>query len=236
VHKPLLFTLLIASASAHAEWNFEITPYLWGIDTELNTNIDDVSGELEFNDLIDKLDFAAQVRFEASTDNWGILVDATNLQLSDQQVIDTTQVDTDTELWLGEVAGLWAIGNEETTRIEILLGARVISLDLDLELQAIAPAPPSLSEHNVSETLVDGMIGLRHQQLLGERWSVVGRGDVATGDTKLTWNVSLLIGYRLGPGAIRFGYRYMHIDFDNDGPLDTEMTIQGPELGYSFRF
>jgi hypothetical protein len=80
------------------------------------------------------------------------------------------------------------------------------------------------------------MVGLRHIQALGERWLVSARGDVATGDTSITWNAALNLGYRLGPGVIVLGYRYMNIEFKSMDLLEPDMIVQGPQLGYSFRF
>ena len=160
----------------------------------------------------------------------------TNLQVSDRSTQDFIQLDTDTEVSLVEVAGLWAIGNEETTRIEIIFGVRVLDVELELELETIARAPPAVSSHSLSETLIDGMVGLRHIQRFGERWLLSARGDVAAGDTNLTWNASLNIGYKLGPGVIVLGYRYMNVDFKGMDLLEPDLIVQGPQLGYSFQF
>jgi len=230
---PLLLAVFSASA---AEWNFSLTPYIWGIDTELNTKVDQISVETEFQDLVENLDFAAQLHFEALHGNWGLMADVTNLQVSDRTTYDIAQIDTDTEVWLGEIAGLWAIGNEETTRIDLIFGMRVLSLDMKLELQALPPAPALVSQHSISETMIDGLVGLRHYQKLGKNWSLIGRGDVATGDTNLTWNASLVVGRKLGPGVIQLSYRYMNIQFNKSDRLEPELIIQGPELGYSFQF
>ena len=75
-----------AIRSCRAEdWRWSVTPYLWAIGSELSTSVD-VPGDaaLRFSDLIDKLDFAAQVHLEAHRGRHGLLLDVTNLQLSDR--------------------------------------------------------------------------------------------------------------------------------------------------------
>ena len=77
----MLGTLLCwQTASAGQEWQWGITPYLWGSSIELDATVNDaaVGGKVEFNDLIDKLDAALQVHIEGhSSGPWGVFGDFT---------------------------------------------------------------------------------------------------------------------------------------------------------------
>ena len=235
--------ILVGSASSYAEaWQWKVTPYVWGVSPELNLGVvippdDNQAGtEAAFSDLLDKLDFAGQVHIEAQKDDFGFLLDLTNLQLSDRTTQGLLEVDTDSSTSLIEGAMLFRI-SEGTSRTDLLFGFRTLMLDVDIEIEGLGPQG-NVIEKSTDTTLTDVMAGARFNTPLSERWNFSVRGDVATGDTDFSWNVSAVFGYRFpSAGTVLFGYRYLDVDFDNEGRFtDPELIIQGPQIGYSFHF
>lgn len=236
---------LVASAqsrSSEKTWEWTVTPYAWAISTELDTSAslpgDGNSGavRLDFSNLLDKLDFAAQLHFEGQRDQLGFLLDVTNLQLSDRTEQGQFQVDTDSNTTLIEAAViLGAIHGGTGT--QLLVGLRSIMLDVELEIERTGQAS-TVREAAADVTLTDAMIGIRHQRALSEKWRVAIRGDVATGDTDFSWNASAIVGRNFGErGTLLVGYRYMNVEMKTEKDLlEPELTIDGPLIGYMFRF
>jgi len=218
------------------DWEWSVTPYGWAINVDLDTGVDQPSGStVDFSDLVDNLDFAGQLHLEGRKNRFGFLVDFTNLQLSDRTSQGQFELDTDTTVSLLEAAAIFSLA-DGTPRTEVLLGVRSLKLDLKVKLESSGPLGFT---QRVSEdvTLTDIMAGIRYVAPLSDKWTVVVRGDVATGDTDFTWNASAIVGYQIGKSStLQFGYRYLNIEFDEQGPLDPEMTISGPEVGITFNF
>ena len=72
-----------APAPGADEWKFQIVPYLWFADIEGTQRIGavEVPIDLGFDDVIDNLEFAFMMAFEAHKDRWGFLVDFEYLDL-----------------------------------------------------------------------------------------------------------------------------------------------------------
>jgi hypothetical protein len=66
---------------------------------------------------------------------------------------------------------------------------------------------------------------------------------VGAGDSELTWNTVATFGVRLGKTdkyGVRFGWRHMEIEFEDDTGLgvnvETDLTLSGPAAAFSIRF
>lgn len=225
-------------APAQAEdWRWSVTPYLWAIGTELKTSVEiPEGGEQRFSDLIDRLDFAAQVHLEGQRGRHGFMLDVTNLQLSDRINQGPFEIDTDSSTTLVEGAALIGL-TEGDALTQLMVGFRLLDVDFDLEIEGAGPAGFS-REASMDRTLTDFLVGIRHHRPLSERWQLMLRGDVASGDTKFSWNLSALLGRAFGEhGQLVFGYRYMDVEFgDQQDLLNPQLAINGPAIGYSFRF
>ncbi len=239
-----------APAATADEWHWSITPYLWftglGMDVEVN---DDpvITADAGFDDLMDKIDLAAQVHFEGQTGQVGFFVDLEYFGLSDDNDYSgpggaTISTEGELEQWIIEAGGLWNPSGQ-VTGFALLGGARIITVDQDVELEVGAPISSS-GETGLSNTLVDVMLGGRYQHRFENSWSLGFRGDVSAGDTDFTWNAVGNVGYSFGSEdqfTVLAGYRHMVIDFDDEeGPsgstIDAELTMTGPFVAFRFGF
>lgn len=234
-----------------ADWEWTLTPYLWGPDTSLDVAVNDdevLGGDLSFTDLLDKLDVALQVHFEGRRDRLGFLLDATYLDTSDSTTTpprnllpDGARVSTDAKSVLLEAGGFYRLTGDAGTGLDLLLGVRVIDLDLDVDITVPPPLDVSTSG-STSETLTDAFIGLRYLGSLGEHWLFTVRGDVGTGDTEQALNASGYVGYRFGESGrftVLAGYRHLKLELEDDSDVaevSTELTMTGPALGLAFQF
>ena len=70
---------------------------------------------------------------------------------------------------------------------------------------------------------------------LSDRWGLTLRGDGSTGGTDGTWNASAVAQYQTQHGAWLLGYRYMSMKLATDDN-DIKITMNGPMVGYGFKF
>ena len=90
------------------------------------------------------------------------------------------------------------------------------------------------------EDVTDVFIGARYLHQFSDRWGASIRGDYSFGDSEGTLNLLASVGFRVaGPFALQLGYRYASIEFEEDleqATVTTEITLDGPYLGFVFRF
>jgi len=235
-------TSLSAASAWSEDWEWSLTPYVWGIGSEFDTEVEGDSGggspssETQVSDLIDKFDFGFQVHLEGRKDRYGFMVDYTNLQLSDRATRRNLEIDTDSETNVIEAAGIYALFEGEG-RTELMVGFRALKVDVELEIDGLGPvgARRVISE---DESLVDAMLGVRYIRALSDKWSLALRGDIASGDTEFSWNVSASVGRRFGErSSLILGYRYLNVELDDTGELgNPELTLYGPQIGYMLHF
>jgi len=214
----LLLAILVAvgvAASADAqgqsdEWQFQIAPlYLWAVNIDGTMTVRDRFEQdfgVDFSDAFDNLETAFTVHFEASKGRWGLLADASYLNLAGSQDIDTP-------------GGTADVGVENL----ILEGAAGYSF------ADIAP------EIRVTDSWTDLFAGVMWRPKLGERWTFSGRFDIGAGGSDLVWNAHAIIDYRLAKwAAILGGYRHLDYDYKSDAGIKYDMSMSGPVAAFRF--
>ena len=124
----------------------------------------------------------------------------------------------------------------EKTRLALIGGVRYLNLDADLKLSAAGPVetPPPAKLSN-SDTLWDGIVGVKGGFMLTEHWYIPYYADIGAGDSQITWQLYTGIGYRFERVDVVLGYRYLEYDQDDDKFLQ-DLSFYGPLLGVGFRF
>jgi len=251
IHKPsslfalglaLSILILPAGNAAADDWKWMFGSYVWGSGTTVDIYANDEEiGEsaLDFDDLIDKIDFSMQLHAEGRKDSFGLLFDLTYLDTGDKvDLPEELALKTDVKTTMLELGGFYRPSAAEFG-LDVLFGARVVDLEVDLELSA--PGFPTESG-STSETITDGFLGLRYSTALSERWFMALRGDAGTGDTDFSYNLAANFGYKLGKTqrhSFVFGYRHFVMEFKDtiDGvDMEVDMTMSGPQIGLMFGF
>ena len=255
--KPIAAVLLagctsIASSPTLAnDWEWSLVPYVWAsaIGADVYVNDDPVvGGDISFDDILDKTDFAAQMHFEGRRGKGGFFADATYLNLGSSQTTGArpplpggTQINSDIRTTLLELGGFYRPSGG-SHGLDIIFGARIIDMDLTLDFALPSPLTGT-RQVNASDTLTDGFAGLRYVTPFAERWMFTARGDIGAGDSDLAWNASMYLGYAVGKkrqNLLVAGYRYLSLEFkgtsDGGQNIETDMTMSGPAVGFAFRF
>lgn len=223
----LVLVLASFSTSSYAQWNYQITPYLWASSIEGISSVAgrDVGFQADFTDIVTFVDAGIAARFEAKSDNWGYFLDGFFIKLSadtDRQV-GALKVTNDQSIIEGGVS--YAL----TDQFEILVGGRYEKIDQTLTFAVL----PRL---NGGDSWLDGFIGAAWQPIKSDKWTVRLRGDIGTGDSDSVWQFAAVGGYHFNKAwSIYANYRYLSTDFESDKfKWDVDQSGLGLGLGISW--
>jgi hypothetical protein len=229
----LVGTASVADAqSGSDEWQFSISPlYLWAVNIDGTMTVRDRFEQdfgVDFSDAFDNLETAFTVHFEASKGRWGLLADASYLNLAGSQDIDTPGGTADVGVENLILEG--AAGYSFAENWWVIAGARYFKLDTDIGFQ-LDMAP----EIRVTDSWADVFAGVMWRPKLGERWTFSGRFDIGAGGSDLVWNAHAIIDYRLAKwAAILGGYRHLDYDYKSDAGIKYDMSMSGPVAAFRF--
>jgi hypothetical protein len=231
---------LLASLAANAQegapsraWQFTVTPYLWAAGLDGDTAASGVGSEIDtgysfFS--LDNLDWTLGTAFEAHKGRWKLLVDALYVEFSDE-FDPPVFADTEAEVSGGFVETSAALPTVSVPGMEVVFGMRYVTLSSNVQLS------PSLIG-DASKGWLDPLVGVRYERAFNERWSMNLRGDIGGFgvSSDLAANVAATVGMRITQATtLRFGYRVLHMDFDDDGFV-FDAIVQGYTIGVSWDF
>ncbi|CDH45431.1 conserved exported hypothetical protein [Candidatus Contendobacter odensis Run_B_J11] len=240
------------------DWRFGATLYGWfpGIDGTVtfkngaggrSGGSEDLS--VDADQLIDALNFVFMGSFEARKGPWGVFTDFIYLDLSGDKTQNLASLvpggsglnlnaglNLKATVWT--LAGQYNLVENPSGSANILLGFRYLAMDASLDLRLDGPLPPELPSAHLSRkpAVWDGIVGLKGEFKPGGNWIMPYYADVGAGDSKLTWQALLGVGYQYGWGDVILAYRYLKYDFDNNNNTDMDIAFSGPALGVTFRF
>ena len=246
----VLAAVVLTGTASAADWKWEVTPYIWMNDATSDVSVHDdpvTNSTVPFKDLLDHLEFVAEVHAEGRTGKHGVLADLMYVALhEDGAHFDLPKPDgaealaeADYDMTIFEAAGLFNPSGDGE-RFTLIYGLRYLdqSLDLDVEFD-IAPGIATDRQYDGGGSFLDGMVGARWAGHFAPRWSWSIRADVSTGGTKLTWAGTAGAGYSFDEAArytLLAGYRYLDIDLDSDETVETDSTYKGFITGFRFSF
>ncbi|MBF6022955.1 hypothetical protein [Lysobacter niastensis] len=240
--RPFAIGLLALAASIpatlHAEegWDWMVAPYLWApsIKADLNESQPPVENDQAFVDWIDKLEVALLGHVEGQGDRFGMFGDVIYLALGDSHHYPRVRTEGDLDSTIIELAAVLPLGEERFQGFDVFGGLRYFDVSASTEFDPVNDALPVVFRDH-DDSYYDFMLGARYTAKLSDRWGLTLRGDGSTGDSDGSWSASINASYRMGNGSWVFGYRYMEVELPmGDSSLD--LTLNGPQFGYAFRF
>jgi hypothetical protein len=231
-------TVQARESSGADSWNVDAALYLWGAGIGGKTVTDD-DIDVSFNDIIDNLQMAFMGTLNARKGKWSLLADIMYLDVGADKSTTaniigypvTVDVEIGLKSWILTGAGAYSIMQTDSTRLDLLGGARYLWMDADLDFQ-IGPIKESYSD---SGDGLDAIVGLRGKTDLSDKWYLNYHADIGAGNSKLTWQLLAGFNYRFKHVDGAFGYRYLKWDFDDDDTFD-DLDISGPYAGIRFSF
>jgi len=236
----LALSFLLFSSSLYAnesdEWQQDLTLYGWlpTLDGTLKFKVPSAPYESTDANAIDSLETVFMGSYEARKNHWSFLADLIYLKMSgDAQGINTSvdwNLDLSTKLY-SFYAG-YNVSDTNDMRVDVIGGVRYFSLELDASRSSELIGNETFSN---SVENYDAVIGIKGEYNVNAQWYVPYQFDIGGGDSDLTWQASVSLGYRFGWGDIIATYRYMHYD-KGDSLLINDFNLYGPKLGVVFHF
>ena len=205
-------------------WQFAIAPYLWGADisgqTQRGSQID-----VPIGDIVDNLESALMVSFEARKNKWMVLADYLYLDVAASK----SPINLNQEGTVFHLAGGYNLYQEKSS-LDLIFGARNLDLDLGLSITGT-----SVSQSRSGNNL-DAIIGVKGQLSFSKRWYLPYYVDVGTGDSDLTWQATAGVSFRAAKWVdLALVYRHLEWEFKSDKLLQ-DISFSGPAFGAIFRF
>ncbi|MDX2417680.1 MAG: hypothetical protein QNK19_09500 [Xanthomonadales bacterium] len=244
------FTLLItqpvsAEDALNNDWQLSGAIYFWLPDIKGETDGDDV--KITLNNILKHLDFMYMGAFGAKKGNWSFLTDVIYMDLEDgsdmtlirDKVIQLDVTKIQLQAWVATPMVAYDVLHTDRLDVKLLLGARYLWLEGDLDLKAQGASINQKTSETFSNHAWNGIIGTRGQYELNEKWTMPFHFDVGSGDSDKTWQAYIGLMYKTGKWEIGGGYRYLKWDFDDDdafGKAFKNLSINGPMFGAKYRF
>lgn len=246
--------------STAGDWQWDATVYMYlpsiGGETSFPPSGDGPSVDVSADAILDSLNFAFMGALGARKGPWGVATDVIYLDLGSSkkgtrnfqlgQLELPASVDADLNLditgWLWTLTGSYALVQQERVSMDVLAGVRMLDLEETLRWQlngdiSTLPLPERSGTGSAEATQWDAIVGVKGRASFGAEgnWYVPYYLDVGTGDSDLTWQGLVGLGYSFDSIDVVGVWRYLDYDLGDDTPI-TSIDFNGPALGVTFRF
>jgi hypothetical protein len=254
-------TVAAEERKAASGWEFSVAPYLWAISMDGSVTVRGFEADVDasFNDILDELNFAFMLAYEARKGHWGLWGNTIYSNLGNSDVdgpAGFAEVDPTVTAFWQELGGFYRLGTWDladssdkktpSVTVDTFFGARYTYLDAKIDFKLEGPFRSS--ENNVDEdkSWLEPLLGIRTIWDLNERWVLTMAGDIGgvTFGSDFAWSASGLIGYQFSlfgedNARVFAGYRALYQDYtDGSGndKFEWDVTLHGPILGLGIRF
>lgn len=255
-----LFAAAPATAQAISDdWQFALALYGWLPDIGGHTSFPTSDGgtiDIGVDKILDNLDMGGLASFSLQKGHWGAYTDIIYLDLgaSKSQTRDLTPggvplpasvtagLDLDFKSTIWTIGASYRLMGSEASVVDVLAGARYASFkpklkwDFSGSFGSIAP-PPRTGSSEVTSDQWDAIVGVKGHVAFGadRKWVMPYYFDVGAGDSDLTWQAELGLGYAFGWGDLQVAWRYLDYDLKPGKPV-ADFNFSGPGFGVEFRW
>jgi hypothetical protein len=231
------------------EWVTWAAPYLWGLSLDGEAQVGEAQGDVDvgFSDILDDINIGAMGFIDGRKGRFGYFINPIYSQLTSKQNVEGSRIDVTNESTILAVGGYYrwieksvtGRRGEDTGRliVEPYGGARWTYMRVEVDVKGVGQV-------DESENWLDPIIGGRFMYAWDSRWDIAFAGDVGGFGigSDSTWNMHLLLGYRLQllgrETIIRAGYRALHQDYDTgsgNSAFQWDVTQEGPIVGLAIK-
>lgn len=230
--------LQAAEPASTASWHHSVTIYAWlpSIDGELKYKLEgDDPLPIDASRILDSLNMTFMGTYEARKEKWLILGDVIYLDLGEKKNRDIrlyNKVELNLNGWQLGLYGGHNLYQTSSSSLYLLAGLRYLSIETEANLTSNIFSPLNLSQDT---DLWDGVIGLRGNTKINENWYIPYHADIGTGDSDMTWQAMIGIGYHASWGDTILAYRHLEWDQGDDDLLQN-LSFYGPGIAFKFHF
>jgi len=219
-------------------WKYSAAIYAYAAGIEGET-ANGVPIDVSFSDILDSLDMTFMGAFFAQKNKWTFGLDAIYMKVGDKPNTPLPGPDSATltnfqlKSWILTPTVAYRVMESEKLDLDIVGGVRYFKMEPYVEITPVLPAGPITQSDSGSVT--DGIVGLRGEYDISQKWYMPFQLDVGGGDSDLTWHAFAAVGYRYDNVDLIAGYRHMEWELESDTPLK-DISMSGPVLGAMFKF
>lgn len=217
------------------EWKFHASINAWLPGMRIATPQGPII-KITLHDILQNLNLTAMSTLGAQKGKWGFLADIIYMNMSKSTLLplDPPSVLTNIKMksWIVTPMVTYRVVEADNLSLDLMAGARYLYIDLPMEFDYIQTVDTSVN-------LWDGVVGLRGNYELNEKWFIPFHFDVGTGDVDLTWQAFAGVGYKYENWDVIAGYRYLEWQFDESdtgGEAIKTLTVNGPMFGFKYHF
>lgn len=237
---------LCAQASAAEPWQFRLSPYAWlaGMKGRLGAGPGAPTAPIDVSpaDVIDDIDAALMLTFDARKGRHGVFVDVFYADISSDAELLPPPIDltarVGAESTVFTVAYQYEVYREGGTTAELLAGGRYWRSESVLGF-AGGGGQFEGRRFRSRESWTDPLVGLKGRMPIGSSKFYLEGGASVGGfgvGSDLYYEGSALLAYQWTDAiALAAGYRYFDVEYDDDGFL-YDVAQQGWQFGLSWSF
>ncbi|MEQ8410694.1 MAG: hypothetical protein RIB52_03970 [Erythrobacter sp.] len=231
-----------ASPQGDKDLTFIVSPYVWipTVTGNIGTSAQGLDFALDAGDLLDVFEFGGLIHGEVRhKSGWGVSTDYIFANLGTGVDIVIGDVDADID---AEVLELTLVRRIDAGSDAIDLYAGIRRWDADVAI--------AIDTFFFDDTIVTGdewtdpIVGARYQHEFARDWRVLVQGDIGGfgAGSDFSWNAVAGVSHSLSDRAsIQLVYKTLSVDRQSpaigDGPpIDLDITISGPLIGFAYRF
>jgi hypothetical protein len=245
------------------EWKFRAQIYGWFPTLSGETTFPASTGggttNLDVEDYLDNLRFVFMGSFEARKGKLGVLTDYIYLDFDAEKggsrdltfsgplglvnIPADASADVNLRLrgWAWSLLGTYAFVEKPDYEMQFLGGLRYLKIDttVDWRFRGNIGSLPEFAVSGASTVkpdVWDAVIGAKGRMKLGDgNWFAPYYLDVGTGQSDLTWQAMVGVGYAFSWGEVLGAYRHLDYDFGSDGGMKN-LSFSGPAIALGFRW
>ncbi|QOL27174.1 hypothetical protein LP316_07780 [Thalassotalea sp. LPB0316] len=250
----LISTVLALPAQAQAnktdsDWEFTGELYVQGTSISGDAGVgraNDLPVDVKFDDILDKLDNALMVHFEAynKATQWGFILDYAYMDLRDKTETPILGRVASVRTRQGVLEGLAFKRQEfDNHTIDYFGGIRWWDNDISARLHLDnLPSDPSVKH---KEDWVDAVIGARYWYSFAPDWRFHARADIGGLGLQSDFTSTLYTGFEwqaTDAVHVNFGYKATWVDYENSstisepGYFQYDTVTKGPTIGVAYKF
>ena len=225
------------------DFTFIVSPYVWMpvVDGQVGgTEPGALDFTIDTGDLLDAFDFGGLIHGEVRhKSGWGVSVDYMFADLSTGGSIGIGDLTTVVDANILEVTVLRRVDLGDNA-LDLYGGIR----RWDSEVVVDVDIPVIGFDILTGDTWTDPIVGARYQHAISSKWQLLVQGDIGGfgADSDFTWHAVGGINYALSQRAsVQLVYKRLSVErqsprIGGGPPVDLDLTVQGPLIGFAYRF
>lgn len=241
-----LLAVLLASPAMAAEdneWHHTAVLYMIGASIDGTAGVGPVNGDVDvsFGDILDNLEFGAMAAYRGEKGRWAVVADLIYMDLEQDKngigPAGQTRATVELEQTIMELDGSYAV----TEQLDAYAGLRYWDVDSTVTVVGGGPLGETIGG-KLSEDWVDPLLGVRYSWPLGDKWTLVWRGDIGGFGvgSDFSWHTTAYASWQVAEhGNVLIGYRHLDVDYeDGSGASRFKMDVSegGPTVGFAWSF